>query len=72
MKTMNEFLKEAGECIKESDVSTNTAGSVAGVQGNPTSLVEPIGTSMGGDWRNKFRKFLGPLIARTAKRIKKG
>lgn len=69
MKTMNEFLKEAEECVKESDVSTNTAGSVAGVQGKPTSLV---GTSMGGDWRNKFRKFLGPLIARTAKTIKKG
>lgn len=64
MKTMNEFLKEAEECIKENDVSTNTAGSVAGVQGKPDTLV---GTSMGGDWK----RYLKTILARTARVIRR-
>lgn len=58
MKTMNEFLKEAEECIKEEgEVPTNTADSVGG----PTK-------SLKGDWK----RYIKPILMRTAKAIKKG
>lgn len=53
MKTMNEFLKEAEECVKEEgEVPTNTAGSA--------------GESLKGDWK----RYIKPILMRTAKRIK--